>query len=119
MPLQLPMLEPMMCNPSLMYTRIRLLISKTCMTIAAAKLPDLVIVSLIPPHPSTLTAIAFQYCMIMIGHSQQVLPLQYHTYAPACHQIPLVSPKCSNDGEKSGALNSPEPFSQEPHSGHS
>jgi hypothetical protein len=40
-----------------MHTWIRLLISKTCMTIAAAKLPGLIITSLILPHP-ILTAIA-------------------------------------------------------------
>ncbi len=37
-------------------------------------------------------------------------------HAPACHQIPVVSPKCSTGGEGSGALNSsPEHFSQESH----
>jgi hypothetical protein len=44
-----------------------------------------------------------------------VLPLCHCTYARACHQIPLVSPNCSDDGEESGALNSPEHFSQKPH----
>jgi hypothetical protein len=39
------------------------------MTIATAKLPSLIITSLISPHP-TLTAIAFQYIIIMIGHPQ-------------------------------------------------
>jgi hypothetical protein len=58
-----------MHDPSLMHTRIGLLISKTCMTIAAAKLPGLIITSLISPHP-TLTAIAFQYLIIMIGCPQ-------------------------------------------------
>jgi hypothetical protein len=42
--------------------------------------------------------------------------LCHHTHAPACHHLPLASPKCSNDGEEeSGALNSPENFSQKPH----
>jgi hypothetical protein len=57
-PLQLPMSEPLMPDPSLMHTRIRLLSSETFMTIAAAKPPGLIITSLISPHP-TLTAIAF------------------------------------------------------------
>jgi hypothetical protein len=39
------------------------------MTIAAAKLPGLIITSLNSPHP-TLTAIAFQCLIIMIGHPQ-------------------------------------------------
>ena len=47
----------------------RFLISATCMTIAAAKPPGLIITSLILPHP-TLTAIACQYPIIMIGHPQ-------------------------------------------------
>jgi hypothetical protein len=37
--------------------------------LATAKLPRLIITSLISPHP-TLTAIAFQYIIIMIGHPQ-------------------------------------------------
>ncbi len=57
-PLQLPMVEPLMRDPSLMHTRIGLLSSETCMTIAAAKPPGLIITSLISPHP-TLTTIAF------------------------------------------------------------
>jgi hypothetical protein len=44
-----------------------------------------------------------------------VLPLKHHSYDPACHQIPLVSPKCSDDGEESGALTSPKHLSPEPH----
>jgi hypothetical protein len=39
------------------------------MTIATAKPPGLIITSLISPHP-TLTAIAFRYLIIMIGHPQ-------------------------------------------------
>jgi hypothetical protein len=39
------------------------------MNVATAKLPGLIITSLISPHP-TLTAIAFQYLIIMIGHPQ-------------------------------------------------
>jgi hypothetical protein len=39
------------------------------MTIATAKPSGLFITSLISPHP-TLTAIAFQYLIIMIGHPQ-------------------------------------------------
>jgi hypothetical protein len=39
------------------------------MTVATATLPGLIITSLISPHP-TLTAIAFQYLIIMIGHPQ-------------------------------------------------
>jgi hypothetical protein len=54
----LPMVEPLMPDPSPMHTRIGLHSSKTCMTIATAKLPGLIITSLISPHP-TLTAIAF------------------------------------------------------------
>jgi hypothetical protein len=113
-PLQLPMAEPMMHNPSLMLTRIGLLNSKTCMTIAAAKLPGLMITSLISPHPTLTGCYCFSIC-----HNHDwlppVLPLCHCTYAPACHQIPLVLPKCSDDGEESGALNSPEHFFQEPH----
>ena len=67
--LQLPMVEPMMCDPSLMHTRIGLLISKTCMTIATAKLPGLITTSLILPHP-ILTAIACRLHIIMNGHPQ-------------------------------------------------
>jgi hypothetical protein len=65
--------------------------------VVTAKLPGLIITSLISPHP-TLTAIAFQYLIIMIGHPQcshydtALMPLH------VAHQIPLVSPKCSNDG---------------------
>jgi hypothetical protein len=47
-----------------------------------------------------------------------VLPLCHCTHDPACHQIPLVSPKCSNDGEEPGALTSPKHLSQEPHDIH-
>jgi hypothetical protein len=37
-------------------------------------------------------------------------------HAPACHCLPLISSEHSNDGEeKSGSLNGPEHFSQEPH----
>jgi hypothetical protein len=43
--------EPMMRNPSLMHTKMGLPISETCMTIATAKLPGLIITSLISPHP--------------------------------------------------------------------
>ncbi len=39
--------------------------SETCMTIATAKLPGLIITSVISPH-ATLTAIAFWYLIIMI-----------------------------------------------------
>ncbi len=58
-----------MRDPSLMHTRIGLLSSETCMTIAAAKPPGLIITSLISPHP-TLTTIAFRYLIIIIGCSQ-------------------------------------------------
>ncbi len=107
------MAEPPMRDPSLMHTRIRLHSSKTCMTIATAKLPGLIITSLISPHP-TLTAIAFQYLIIMIGfpqcsHCDTALML------PHVIKSILISPKCSNDGEESGALTSPEHLSQEPH----
>jgi hypothetical protein len=68
-PLQLPMVEPVMHNPSLMHTRIRLLFSEICMTIAAAKPPGLIITFLISPH-FILTAIAFWYLIIMIGYPQ-------------------------------------------------
>jgi hypothetical protein len=51
------MSEPVMSDPSPMHTRIRLLISKTCMTVAAAKLPGPTTTSLILPHP-ILTSIA-------------------------------------------------------------
>jgi hypothetical protein len=53
------MAEAVMRDPSQMHTRIGLLISKTCMTIAATKLPGPIITSLILPHP-TVTAIACQ-----------------------------------------------------------
>jgi hypothetical protein len=57
------------------------------------------------------------YCFL-ISHNhdwspQCSCPLWHHTYAPACHGIPLVSPKCSNDsndGKESGALTSPNTF---------
>jgi ABC-type iron transport system FetAB permease component len=39
---------------------------ESCVTVATAKLPGLIKTSLISPHP-TLTAIAFQYIIIMIG----------------------------------------------------
>ncbi len=43
-----------------------------------------------------------------------LIPLTHCTHAPACHCLPLVSPKHSNDREnESGALNSTEYFSQE------
>jgi hypothetical protein len=42
--------------------------------------------------------------------SPPVLPLCHCTHAPACRHLPLVSPECSNDGEESGALISPEHF---------
>jgi hypothetical protein len=49
-----------------------------------------------------LTSSHFDFYCFLISHnhdwSPPVLPLWHHTYAPACHQIPLVSPKCSNDG---------------------
>jgi hypothetical protein len=65
-----------------------------------------------------LTSSHFDSYCFLISHnhdwSPPVLPLCHCTYAPACHQIPQVSPKCSNDGEESGALNSPEHFYQEP-----
>jgi hypothetical protein len=56
--LPLPTAEPLMHDPSLMHTRIRLYSSETCMTVATAKTPGLIITSLISPH-FTLTAIAF------------------------------------------------------------
>ncbi len=43
-----------------------------------------------------------------------MLPLRHCTDGPACHPIPLVLLKCSNDGEESGALTSPKHHSQEP-----
>jgi hypothetical protein len=67
-PFRLPMVEPTMCDPSLMHTRIGLLISKTCMPVATAKLPGLIITSLILPHP-ILTAIACHLHIIMNGHT--------------------------------------------------
>jgi hypothetical protein len=42
-------------------------------------------------------------------------PLCHHTHAPTCHQIPLVSPEHSNDGEESGGLTSPKHLSKEPY----
>jgi hypothetical protein len=75
-PLQFPFMhfrlisaEPVMHGPSLLHTRIRLLIFKTCMTIAAAKPPGLIITSSILPHP-ILTAIACQLHIIMNGYPQ-------------------------------------------------
>jgi hypothetical protein len=50
------------------HTRIGLLISKTCMPVATAKLPGLIITSLILPHP-ILTAIACHLHIIMNGHT--------------------------------------------------
>jgi hypothetical protein len=61
--------EPVMHDPSQMHTRTALLSSKTCMTIAAAKLPHLIITSLILPHP-ILTVIACWLHIIMIGCPQ-------------------------------------------------
>jgi hypothetical protein len=66
-PLPLPMAEPQMHNPSLMYTRIGLHSSKTCMTIATAKLSGLITTSLNLPHP-ILMAIACPLHIIMDGH---------------------------------------------------
>jgi hypothetical protein len=66
-PLQLPMAEPHMCNLSQMLTQTRLHSSKTCMTIARAKLPVLITISLILPPP-ILTAIACHLHIIMDGH---------------------------------------------------
>jgi hypothetical protein len=68
-PLQLPMAQPPMRDRFQMNTRIKLHSSKTCMTIATAKPPVLIITSLMSLHPD-LTAIAFQYLIIMIGHPQ-------------------------------------------------
>jgi hypothetical protein len=93
-------------NPSLMHTRIGIHSSETCMTIATTKLPGLTITSLISPH-LTLTAIAFIYLIIMIGHPQCS---HYDTALMLLHVI-----ECSNDGEESGVLNSPEHLSLEPH----
>jgi hypothetical protein len=68
-------------QPSLMHTRIRLHSSETCMTVATAKLPGLIITSLISPYP-TLTAIAFWY----LNHdwSPPVLPLQATLHLCSC-----------------------------------
>jgi hypothetical protein len=53
------------------------------------------------------------------GWSPPVLPSQHCTHAPACHHLPLVSPEHSDDGEnESGAVNSTDYFSQEPHNIH-
>jgi hypothetical protein len=83
------------------------------MTIATARLPGLIITSLISPSSH------FDSYCFSIYHNHDwlppVLPVQHRNYAPACHQIPLVSPKCSDDGEESGALTGPEHLSQEPH----
>jgi hypothetical protein len=65
-----------------------------------------------------LTSSHFDSYCFLISQSwlvTPVLPLWHCTYAPTCHQIPLVSPKCSNDGEESGALTSLKHLSQEPH----
>ncbi len=51
------------------HTKTTLLISVTCMSDRTAKLPGLIITSLILPHP-TLTSIACQYLIIMIGCPQ-------------------------------------------------
>jgi hypothetical protein len=67
-PSQLPMAEPpLMCDPSLMHTRIRLHSYKTYMTVATAKPPGLITIFLILPHP-ILTAIACHLHIIMNGH---------------------------------------------------
>jgi hypothetical protein len=55
------------------------------------------------------------YCMSLTYHHEwlplAVLPLCHCNHAPACHHLPLVSPKHSDDGEEeSGALNGPEYF---------
>ena len=54
------------------------------------------------------------YCMSLTYHhgwSPPVLPLRHHTHAPACHHLPLVSPKHSDDREKElEALNSTNTF---------
>jgi hypothetical protein len=55
-----------------------------------------------------LTSSHFDSYCFLISHnhdsSPPVLPLCHCTYAPTCHQIPLVSPKCSDDRAESGAL---------------
>ncbi len=98
-----------MCNPSLMHTRIGLKSFETFTTIATAW-SDHNIFDLTSSHFDS-------YCF-SISHNHDwlppLLPLLHCTYAPTCHQIPLVSPKCSNDGEESGALTSPKHLSQEP-----
>jgi hypothetical protein len=66
---QITTVEPVMRNPSQMHTKTTLLISVTCMSDRTAKLPGLIITSLILPHP-TLTSIACQYLIIMIGCPQ-------------------------------------------------
>ncbi len=92
-------------------TRIGLIIFKRCITIAVAKLPGSIITFLY------LTFAHFDSYCILISHnhdwSPPVLLLWHCTYAPACHQIPLVSPELSDDGEESGALTIPEYLSQE------
>jgi hypothetical protein len=52
------MQEPVIYDPSLMHTRIGLLIFETCMAIAAEKPPGLITTFLISCQP-TLTLIAF------------------------------------------------------------
>ncbi len=53
-----------------------------------------------------LTSSHFDSYCFSISHNHDwsplVLPLQHCTYAPTCHQVPLVSAKCSDDGEESG-----------------
>jgi hypothetical protein len=83
------------------------------MTVATAKLPGLIITSLISPHPS-LTAIAFQYLMIMIGHTQcshddtALMPLHVIKSLWSPQSVPMMG----RSQEHSTVLN---PFSQEPH----
>jgi hypothetical protein len=83
-PLQLHMVEPLMRDPSLMHTRIGLLISETCMTIAVAKLA-----AWLDHNIFDLTSSHFDSYCFLISHNYDllppVLPLHHCTYAPACH----------------------------------
>jgi hypothetical protein len=70
---------PLKCIQNLDYS----VASKTCMTVAAAKLPHPIITTLILPHP-ILTAITFQYLIIMIGCPQSS---HYNTALMLLHVI--------------------------------
>ena len=119
MPFRLLTVELMMCDPSLMHTRIRLFSSEICMTVATTKLPCLITTSSILPHP-ILTAIAAMSFRHNHERSPRVLPLCHQPYSCSCMSLDpsgLIWAFWWWRGgvRQPGALNGPVNFSQEPH----